>query len=169
MIDPPHGRPGAAAAVAGAPRGRAAPARAAWPRGTRCAAPVSARTADGGDLTLLCNVASAAETRLGLANGAAGVGLLRTEIPFMHASGWPSRDDHLAALTPVLGLLTGRRAVVRLLDFAGDKIPPFPGAEGLAAFLHAPGALAAQLAAILEAAGAPSCRSWFPWSASRRR
>jgi phosphoenolpyruvate-protein kinase (PTS system EI component) len=118
----------------------------AWP-----AVPGQACTADGELVTILCNVASAAETRLGLANGAAGVGLLRTEIPFTHASGWPSRDDHVAALAPVLRLLPGRRAVVRLLDFAGDKVPPFPGAEGLTAFLHAPGALAAQLAAILEA------------------
>jgi phosphoenolpyruvate-protein kinase (PTS system EI component) len=117
----------------------------------RAAVPGRARTADGELVTILCNVASAAETRLGLANGAAGVGLLRTEIPFTHASGWPSRDDHLAALAPVLRLLDGRRAVVRLLDFAGDKVPPFPGAEGLTAFLHAPGALAAQLAAILAA------------------
>ena len=108
-----------------------------------------AYTADGELVTVLCNVASAAETRLGLANGAAGVGLLRTEIPFTHAGGWPSRADHIAALTPVLSLLTGRRAVVRLLDFAGDKVPPFPGAEGLPAFLSAPGALAAQLAAVL--------------------
>jgi multiphosphoryl transfer protein len=111
----------------------------------------AARTADGAVVTILCNVASAAETRLGLANGAAGVGLLRTEIPFTGAFGWPTRADHLAALTPVLSLLAGRRAVVRLLDFAGDKIPPFPGAEGLTAFLRAPGALSAQLAAILEA------------------
>ncbi len=110
-----------------------------------------AYTADGELVTVLCNAASAAETRLGLANGAAGVGLLRTEIPFTHAAGWPSRADHLAALIPVLSLLAGRRAVVRLLDFAGDKVPPFPGAEGLPAFLNAPGALAAQLGAILAA------------------
>jgi len=111
----------------------------------------SARTADGATVTILCNVASAAETRLGLANGAAGVGLLRTEIPFTGAAGWPSRAEHLAALRPILGLLHGKRAVVRLLDFAGDKVPPFPGAEGLTAFLAAPDALSAQLAAILEA------------------
>ena len=53
------------------------------------------------------------------------MGLLRTEIPFTGASGWPSQADHLARLTPVLGLLAGRPAVVRLLDFSGDKIPPF--------------------------------------------
>lgn len=110
-----------------------------------------ADTADGEAVTVLCNVASAAETRLGLANGAAGVGLLRTEIAFTRAAGWPSREDHLAALEPILRLLAGKRAVVRLLDFSGDKIPPFPGAEGLRAFLAAPGALAAQLAAIIEA------------------
>jgi phosphoenolpyruvate-protein kinase (PTS system EI component) len=111
----------------------------------------SARTADGALVTILCNVASAAETRLGLANGAAGVGLLRTEIPFTRAAGWPTRAEHLAALAPVLRLLRGRRAVVRLLDFAGDKVPPFPGAAGLPAFLRAPGALSGQLAAILQA------------------
>ncbi|MGH3206943.1 MAG: putative PEP-binding protein [Trebonia sp.] len=111
----------------------------------------AARTADGELVTILCNVASAAETRLGLANGAAGVGLLRTEIPFTRAAGWPDRAAHLAALSPVLGLLGGKRAVVRLLDFAGDKVPPFRGAAGLPAFLRAPGALAAQLTAILQA------------------
>ena len=115
------------------------------------AAPGQAFTADGELVTVLCNVASAAETRLGLANGAAGVGLLRTEIPFTGARGWPSREEHLAWLGPILRLLAGKRAVVRLLDFSGDKIPPFPGAEGLGAFLAAPGALAAQLEAILAA------------------
>jgi phosphoenolpyruvate-protein kinase (PTS system EI component) len=115
------------------------------------AVPGQASTADGELVTVLCNVASAAETRLGLANGAAGVGLLRTEIPFTGARGWPSREEHLASLGPILGLLAGKRAVVRLLDFSGDKIPSFPGAEGLRAFLAAPGALAAQLEAILAA------------------
>jgi multiphosphoryl transfer protein len=107
------------------------------------------RTADGELITVLCNVASAAETRLGLAGGAAGVGLLRTEIPFTRAHAWPSREDHLARLAPILGLLAGKKAVVRLLDFSGDKVPPFPGSAGLRALLDAPGALRDQLAAIL--------------------
>ncbi|MBV9853919.1 MAG: hypothetical protein JOY82_05265 [Streptosporangiaceae bacterium] len=162
------------------------------------------RTADGEQVTLLCNVASAPETRLGLSNGAAGVGLLRTEIPFTGASGWPPEASHLEQLEPVLGLLAGRPAVVRLLDFSGDKIPPFlrearepderaggpgsvgplahlapsdgadgaggpapprsaagagartgdapgDGPAGLKALLRAPGALAAQVRAILRA------------------
>jgi phosphoenolpyruvate-protein kinase (PTS system EI component) len=121
-----------------------------------------AYTADGEPVTVLCNVASAAETRLGLANGAAGVGLLRTEIPFTGTRGWPSREEHLAWLEPILSLLTDKRTVVRLLDFSGDKIPPFPGAEGLRAFLAAPGALAAQLEAILAAGAGTDLNIMIP-------
>src|SRR5262249_28350660 len=110
------------------------------------------RTADGEEVTLLVNVASAAETRLGLARGAAGVGLLRTEIPFIKAHGWPTESDHAAALDPVLSLLAGRPAVVRLLDFSGDKVPPFlaGGPAGLAALLAHPRALSDQLRAVLR-------------------
>jgi phosphoenolpyruvate-protein kinase (PTS system EI component) len=112
------------------------------------------KTADGQPVTLLCNVASAAETRLGLSGGAAGIGLLRTEIAFTTATDWPSLHDHLAQLTPILGLLEGRPAVVRLLDFSGDKVPPFlaSGArQGLDALLGDERALRAQLTGIVRA------------------
>ncbi len=112
--------------------------------------PVS--TADGQPVTVLCNVASAAEVRLGLSAGADGVGLLRTEIPFTGAASWPTSDQHDAQLQPILGLLAGRPATVRLLDFSGDKIPPFlHGKAGLAELLGHPQALAAQLTAALRA------------------
>ena len=114
------------------------------------------KTADGELVTLLCNVASTAETRLGLSGGAAGVGLLRTEIGFTGASAWPSEADHLDRLTPILALLEDRPAVVRLLDFSGDKVPPLLAGrpvqeQGLTALLDEPGALAAQLRAIVLA------------------
>ena len=116
----------------------------------------AARTADGREITVLCNVASAAETRLGLAAGAAGVGLLRTEIPYPEALAWPTLAEHQAQLEPILGLLPGRPATVRLLDFSGDKIPPFLRGEagvgsGLAALLAHRTALPDQLRAILQA------------------
>ena len=97
-------------------------------------------------------MASATETRLGLAAGATGVGLLRTEIPFINATDWPSESDHRRALDPVLGLLNGRPAVVRLLDFSGDKIPAFLAGQpaGLAALLGHPRALGDQLRAVLR-------------------
>jgi len=126
------------------------------------AAPGLVPTADGELVTLLCNAASAAETRLGLAGGAAGVGVVRTEIPFTRASTWPTRAEHLAQLRPILRLLDGRKAIVRLLDFSGDKVPPFAGAEGLRAFLDAPAALGDQLAAILQARGGADLAVMIP-------
>ena len=129
-------------AALGNPRPGPAPHRAA---GT------SHRTADGQPVTLLCNAASAREIRIGLSAGAAGAGLIRTEIPFVGAARWPSEADHRAALDPLLSLLAGRPAVVRLLDFSGDKIPPFlAGTQGgLDALLGQPEALADQLRAAL--------------------
>ncbi len=143
-VDPP----GAALAAAGAQASLLAGA------GPAAGSRTPPRTSDGQDVTLLCNVASAAETRLGLAAGAAGVGLLRTEIPFIRGAGWPSRTDHEAQLGPVLSLLSGRDAVVRLLDFSGDKVPAFLAgtATGLEALLRHPRALRDQLDAVLTAA-----------------
>ena len=162
-----------AAELAAAGRGNGA-----GQRPTRAGGPAS--TADGNEITVLCNVASAAETRRGIATGAAGVGLLRTEIPYTGALAWPTKSEHLAQLAPILSLLAGKPATVRLLDFSGDKIPPFlaarltgaaaatsgaarpadvtafgPGAlgaaPGLAALLAHRTALPDQLRAILEA------------------
>jgi phosphoenolpyruvate-protein kinase (PTS system EI component) len=129
-------------------------------------APRLHRTADGQEVTLLVNAASAREVRMGLAAGAAGVGLLRTEIPFVGATAWPTQSEHEAALAPPLGLLTGRPAVVRLLDFSGDKIPPFLAGtgltNGLTALLDAPRALNAQLRAILAVGRSTELRIMVP-------
>jgi phosphoenolpyruvate-protein kinase (PTS system EI component) len=84
-----------------------------------------ARTADGRQIMVLCNVASAVETRRGLTDGADGVGLLRTELPYVAATDWPTLEQDRAQLGPILELLTGKTATVRVLDFSGDKIPPF--------------------------------------------
>ncbi|WP_435135862.1 putative PEP-binding protein [Actinacidiphila sp. bgisy144] len=84
-----------------------------------------ARTVDGHHVTLRVNAATPADVRAGLAAGADGVGLLRTELPFLDAARWPTRARHTIALGPVLAPLAGRTATVRTLDFADDKLPPF--------------------------------------------
>jgi phosphoenolpyruvate-protein kinase (PTS system EI component) len=121
--------------------------------GTGLSARALTLTADGQAVTLLCNVASAVETRRGLAAGAAGVGLLRTEIPFVASADWPTEAEHTRALEPILRQLAGRPAVVRLLDFSGDKTPPFLAGRpaGLTALLRHPTALGDQLRAVLKA------------------
>jgi phosphoenolpyruvate-protein kinase (PTS system EI component) len=108
-------------------------------------------TADGEPFVLLCNVATDTEVRLGRDSGAQGIGLLRTELPFVHSGQWPTVAEHRRALRPILAEAAGWPVTVRLLDFANDKVPPFlAGRDGLAALLSDPGALRAQLEAIVD-------------------
>jgi phosphoenolpyruvate-protein kinase (PTS system EI component) len=111
-------------------------------------------TRDGRHMRVLANVASRVEVEASLEAGADGAGLIRTELPFLDASEWPTESQHVAALEPILAGLRGRTATVRVLDFGGDKTPPFlcgREARGLRLLLEAPDALAAQLRAILRA------------------
>jgi phosphoenolpyruvate-protein phosphotransferase len=136
-----------------------------------------AETLDGHRITLLCNVATEAETRAGLAAGAEGVGLLRTELTFLEAADWPDEEAHRAVLEPILGLLEGKPAVVRVLDFGGDKVPPFLQREldhgaahlrGLPALLHEKDALASQVRAALRAGPGTSLGILVPMVTSIR-
>ena len=99
--------------------------------------------------------------------GAEGVGLLRTELAFLDAPEWPSEDEHRRALAPILAQLQGRPATVRVLDFGGDKTPPFlAGIEqrGIALLLAYPDRLAAQLRAIVASAGTSELACCCRWS-----
>ena len=112
-------------------------------------------------------MASAAEVRAALDAGAEGVGLLRTELLCLDAARWPSEAEHRRALRPVLAPLAGRVATVRVLDFGGDKLPPFlaaddDGSRGIALLLRHPAALEDQLAAILAEGAACRLRILLP-------
>jgi phosphoenolpyruvate-protein kinase (PTS system EI component) len=109
-------------------------------------------TADLAPFALLCNVASDTEVRAGRDSGADGIGLLRTELPFLDVDRWPTEAEHRRALRPILAEAPGWPVTVRLLDFANDKIPPFlrGAAAGLPALLNDPAALAAQLRAVVD-------------------
>jgi phosphoenolpyruvate-protein kinase (PTS system EI component) len=116
--------------------------------------------ADGTTITVHANVASAIDADLALGMGAGGVGLLRTEMPFLAAEQWPSLADHVAELTPVLRRLVGLPVIVRTLDFADDKLPPFlrrgrtgPLGRSLPLMLAEPDAFSEQLRAILATSG----------------
>ena len=121
----------------------------------RAARDEAAVTTDGRVVTVLANVASAAELEAALANGAEGIGLLRTELAFLDAHDWPSEQAHAEALRPIVTRLDGRRATIRVLDFGADKSPPFldgVGARGLELLLAHPDALLSQLRAIVQCA-----------------
>ena len=150
-VDPPAGRQ---IAARDATASRAAARQAAIDGRSELAV-----TTDGREVTVLANVGSAAEVRAALDAGAEGVGLLRTELLCLDAARWPTEAEHRLALRPVLAPLAGRVATVRVLDFGGDKLPPFlaaddDGSRGIALLLRHPAALEDQLAAILaEGAG----------------
>jgi phosphoenolpyruvate-protein kinase (PTS system EI component) len=82
-------------------------------------------TRDGVTIRILANVAGVAEVDLALDAGAEGVGLLRTELAFLDVAAWPTEEDHRRMLRPILDRVAGRTATVRLLDYGGDKTPPF--------------------------------------------
>jgi phosphoenolpyruvate-protein kinase (PTS system EI component) len=110
-------------------------------------------TRDGREVVLLCNAATAADAVAGIAAGAAGAGLVRTELAFLEARAWPTEAAHATALAPVLEPLAGRLATVRVLDFGEDKTPPFLAGtreRGISLLLQHPDALRAQLRAILR-------------------
>jgi phosphoenolpyruvate-protein kinase (PTS system EI component) len=122
-------------------------------------------TADGRRVLVLVNAATGAEVAAGLAAGAEGAGLIRTELAFLDAPGWPSRTQHASMLAPLLSGLPGATATVRVLDFGGDKVPPFLRAEprrGIELLLAHPGAFRAQLAAIAELASGQQLRVLLP-------
>jgi phosphoenolpyruvate-protein kinase (PTS system EI component) len=110
-------------------------------------------TRDGHAIRLLVNAGAEREVVAGLAAAAEGIGLLRTELAFLDAAAWPDDDAHEAALRPILRHLRGRIATVRTLDFGADKTPPFLHGRperGIALQLASPGALEAQLRALLR-------------------
>jgi phosphoenolpyruvate-protein kinase (PTS system EI component) len=122
-------------------------------------------TTDGKRIGVLANVVTPAELEVALHAGAEGIGLLRTELAFLNAPGWPTERDHAEALAPVLAGLGDRPAVVRVLDFGSDKSPPFlrgTPERGLPLLLAHPTALAAQLRAILGAAERCDVRILLP-------
>jgi phosphoenolpyruvate-protein kinase (PTS system EI component) len=122
-------------------------------------------TRDGRFVRLLANASTATEVRLALNAAAEGVGLLRTELALLEADAWPTEDEHVATLSPVLGLLEGRIATVRTLDFGADKTPPFlAGIEtrGLELMLEHEEALRAQLRAIVRAGSRTNLRLLLP-------
>jgi phosphoenolpyruvate-protein kinase (PTS system EI component) len=124
-----------------------------------------AETKDGHRLRVLANAASVAEVVEALDQGAEGVGLLRTELLFLEARAWPTRGEQETFLSLILAPLTERVATVRLLDFGGDKTPPFlrgAAGRGIELLLESPAALKDQLAAVMDAGADVKLRILIP-------
>ncbi len=86
-----------------------------------------ALTLDGVRVQLYANSGLLADISPGLQAGAEGLGLYRTEIPFMVSETFPSEDEQLDVYRQILAAYGDKPVYMRVLDIGGDKpLPYFP-------------------------------------------
>ena len=131
-----------------------------------------AETTDGVRITLLANIGLLSDMRVAHLHGAEGVGLYRTEFPFMARSGFPGRLEQAAIYRKVLEGFQGLPVSIRTLDIGGDKglsyFPhpkednPFLGWRSIRISLDREDIFREQLAGVLLASAYGKCNLMFP-------
>ncbi|WP_184003208.1 MULTISPECIES: phosphoenolpyruvate--protein phosphotransferase [unclassified Paraburkholderia] len=92
----------------------------------------AAATSDGRAVEVAANIATLDDANAAVDNGADAVGLLRTELLFIHRPAAPSADEHRHSYQAIVDALRGRTAIIRTLDVGADKevdyltLPPEP-------------------------------------------
>lgn len=84
-----------------------------------------AQTRDGVKVVLRANVGLVSDIEIARRNGAEGVGLYRTEFPYMIRPDFPSRDDQYRLYSRVIKGFDGYPVTIRTLDIGGDKALPY--------------------------------------------
>ena len=119
-----------------------------------------AETKDGFGISLYVNTGLAADVRRSLSVGAEGVGLYRTEVPFMVRDRFPSEEEQRILYRQLLNAFSPRPVMMRTLDVGGDKsLPYFPveednpflGWRGIRITLDHPEIFLVQIRAMLRA------------------
>ncbi|WP_321924363.1 phosphoenolpyruvate--protein phosphotransferase [Burkholderia sp. BCC1998] len=92
----------------------------------------AAATVDGRAIEVAANIATLDDANTAVDNGADAVGLLRTELMFIHRQTAPSVVEHQQSYQSIVDALQGRTAIIRTLDVGADKevdyltLPPEP-------------------------------------------
>ncbi len=131
------------------------------------------RTRDGTRIHLLANINLLSETRLARELKAEGVGLYRSEFPFLVRPAFPSEEEQVIIYTRLVQEMPDRMITVRTLDIGGDKEfawhmgereeNPQLGLRSIRFSLYHPELFREQLRAILRGgAGAQDLRIVFP-------
>ncbi len=119
-----------------------------------------AETTDGYRMPLWVNTGLVADVTRSLERGAEGIGLYRTEIPFMIRDFFPSEQEQLQSYRNQLEAFAPRPVTMRTLDIGGDKaLPYFPieednpflGWRGIRVTLDHPEIFLVQVRAMLRA------------------
>jgi phosphocarrier protein len=131
-----------------------------------------ALTRDGVHIEVAANVASSAEAADALANGADGVGLLRTEFLFVDRHTAPDEQEQRLAYQAVLDAMGDKSVIIRTIDVGGDKqldylpLPaeanPVLGLRGIRLAQLRPEILDQQLRALLHTRPLSRCRILLP-------
>ncbi len=129
-------------------------------------------TRDGVRVRLQANIALFNDVKVALANGAEGVGLYRTEFPYMARNKFPNRNELERLYRKILAEFSPLPVTIRTLDIGGDKkLPyfphpaeenPFMGWRSIRIALEQTDILREQLAGILMASPAGTPRIMFP-------
>ncbi len=117
-------------------------------------------TLDGYRLPLYVNTGLMADVARSLGQGAEGVGLYRTEVPFLLRERFPSEEEQRQIYRQQLEAFAPRPVTMRTLDIGGDKsLPYFPieednpflGWRGIRVTLDHPEIFLAQIRAMIKA------------------
>jgi len=129
-------------------------------------------TRDGIQIKLLLNAGLLIDLPQLRATGAEGIGLFRTEIPFMVRDSFPGVDDQTEFYRSVFEQAEGSPVIFRTLDIGGDKVLPYlphavednpaMGWRAIRIGLDRPAMLRQQLRALIRAAGARPLFVKFP-------
>jgi phosphotransferase system enzyme I (PtsI)/phosphotransferase system enzyme I (PtsP) len=82
-------------------------------------------TLDGVSIDLFANAGLQADMRPGLRNGAQGVGLFRTEIPFMIRQSLPTENEQADVYRELVNVYQNKPVYIRTLDIGADKPLPY--------------------------------------------
>ena len=129
-------------------------------------------TKDGVTMALYLNAGLVMDLGALDETGADGIGLYRTEIPFMVRSAFPNVEEQMQFYAKVLDRAAGRPVVFRTLDVGGDKTLPYlhgpaddnpaMGWRAIRFALDRPAMLRQQLRALIQAASGRELRVMFP-------
>ena len=88
-------------------------------------APLPALSRDGVQVTLRANIGLISDVEVALRYGAQGIGLYRTEFPYMIRDSFPDRHDQYLLYRKVVESFKGEPVTIRTLDIGGDKGLPY--------------------------------------------
>ncbi|MBT7232050.1 MAG: phosphoenolpyruvate--protein phosphotransferase [Rhodospirillaceae bacterium] len=133
---------------------------------------VPAETKDGLRMSLNINAGLFVDVQNMLDTGADGIGLYRTEIPFMESSDFPDVDRQAELYKRIIDQSAGKPVIFRTLDVGGDKGLPYwkmdegenpaMGWRAVRVALDRPGLLRHQFRALIRAADGRDLKIMFP-------